>query len=105
MLGNKTPQWVEEYLYSARGHRALEQSVFAEGERHGFSERKLRHAAETLGVTASGGCWELSPLRAEALDARMVLALGGQTAPLASRRLPSVGYIGSAQPIRARRAA
>ena len=88
MRANKTLQWVEGYLYRARGHRALEQSVLAEGGRHGFSERRLRQAGRSLGVSMSADCWELPALRAEALDARSLLGLGTILAP--ARSLPTV---------------
>jgi hypothetical protein len=70
MLANKAQSWVEDYLYKARGHRALEQSVFAAGERRGFSERRLRKAGSALGVSMSTGCWELHPLHSAALVER-----------------------------------
>jgi hypothetical protein len=75
MGGNRTSRWVEGYLYGARGHRALEQSVFAAGERAGFSERKLRRAGQTLGVSLTASCWELPHSHAAALDAQCMLTL------------------------------
>jgi hypothetical protein len=66
---------VEGYLYRARGHRALEQSVFAAGERAGFSERTLRRAGRAVGITVTAGCWELPPARCQALELRVALAL------------------------------
>jgi hypothetical protein len=67
MLANKAHPWVENYLYRARGHRALEESVLAEGGRQGFSERNLRKAARSLNLSVDAGCWELHPARANAL--------------------------------------
>ena len=67
MLTKKAHPWVENYLYRARGHRGLEESVLAEGGRHGFSERSLRKASLALGVNFDAGCWELHPGRVAAL--------------------------------------
>jgi hypothetical protein len=75
MRTDRATLFVESYLYGARGHRALEQSVFAEGERRGLSERKMRRAALSIGVDTTMGCWELPALRAEALDTRSILGL------------------------------
>jgi hypothetical protein len=67
MFANQAPQWVESYLFRARGHRALEESVLAAGERRGFSERALRRACRRLAVQLDAGCWELHPARVAAL--------------------------------------
>jgi hypothetical protein len=67
MLTKNAHPWVENYLYRARGHRALEESVLAEGERHGYSERALRKASRSLGLHCEAGCWELHPGRVAAI--------------------------------------
>ena len=76
---------MEGYLYGARGHRALEQSVFAAGEREGFSERTLRRACFALDVIVDGDCWQLPAHRAEALAVREMAGLGLGEAPDRSR--------------------
>ncbi len=75
MRSEKVVRFVESYLYGACGHRALEQSVFAEGERRGFSEAKLRRAALALGVRVTAGCWELPAAIVQALDAASIRTL------------------------------
>ncbi|WP_249010764.1 hypothetical protein [Conexibacter sp. DBS9H8] len=67
MWSRRANEWVERYLYRACGHRALEQSVLAAGERAGFSERALRRAGRQLGVEISADAWELSPGHAQRL--------------------------------------
>ncbi len=99
MVGDKAVQWVEGYLYNARGHRALEQSVYAAGERAGFSERRLRRAGRGVGVTVAAGCWELPLQRAVALDARRLHTLEPVPQVRASARALTVPVM------RARRAA
>jgi hypothetical protein len=99
MRRHQAVDWVEAYLYRARGHRALEQSVFAAGERAGFSERRLRRAGRSIGVTLTGGCWELPAARCSALDTEVMRELDP-----APRSLPSVGAI-TGTPVRSRRLA
>jgi hypothetical protein len=70
MLTNQAQRWMENYLYRARGHRALEESVLAAGERQGFSERTLHRACRRLAVVPDAGCWELHPARVAALMQR-----------------------------------
>lgn len=48
---DKVQRFVQGYLQQARDHGALEQSVLAEGERRGYSERRLRQAARDIGVS------------------------------------------------------
>lgn len=67
--------WVENYLFRARGHRALEQSILAAGERRGFSERALRRACARLDASLDAGCWELDPGRVAELTRREIAAL------------------------------
>jgi hypothetical protein len=106
MGADRATKWVEAYLYSARGHRALEQSVFAEGERNGFSERKLCRAGQSLDVQVVAGCWELPTVRAAALDARRIRSLGEQSIPESPRRrLRDASQAHFNTPIRLRRAA
>ena len=87
MFTKKAEEFVEGYLYRARGHRVLEQSVLAEGERHGFSERRLRRAAQLLGVRVRRELWELDPARAAELTAREIASLGLPPVPVAERDL------------------
>jgi hypothetical protein len=94
---------VESYLYAARGHRALEQSVLAEGERRGFSERRLRRAAESLGIVVTARCWELSAHRAAELDARQIRTLGER--PVSLRPvMPSMQFVSGDARLRRRAA-
>ena len=74
-MANTAHHWVESYLYSARGYRALEQSVLAAGERRGFSERSLRRAARRLGIDPNASCWVLHPARVAALVEQEIASL------------------------------
>ena len=67
--------FVERYLYRARGFRALEESVLAQGERLGHSTRQLRRAGRRLNVMMNAGVWELAPERAHALTQAELLEL------------------------------
>ena len=87
MFTKKAEQFVEGYLYRARGHRVLEQSVLAEGERQGFSERRLRRAAVILGVRMRHDLWELDSARAAELTAREIASLGLPPVPAGERDL------------------
>ncbi len=89
MLAYKAHHWLESYLYSARGHRALEQSVLAAGERQGFSVRALRRAGRSLGIDPAAGCWELHATRVAALEQREIGSL---------ERIPTLGF----EPMRSR---
>jgi hypothetical protein len=75
MTAHTAEAWVEGYLYRARHHRALEQSVLAEGGRHGFSERSLSRASASLGLNTQAGCWELAPDRVAARNQRELAEL------------------------------
>ncbi|HET9075104.1 MAG TPA: hypothetical protein VFN48_11025 [Solirubrobacteraceae bacterium] len=87
MFTKKAERFVEGYLYRARGHRVLEQSVLAEGERQGFSARTLRRAGKALGVRMYRDLWELDPGRAAELTAREIASLGQRPVPVTERDL------------------
>ena len=75
MAKQAAQQFVEQYLYRARGFRALEDSVLAQGGRLGLSERALRAAARRLNLIVRDGMWQLSPEHAHALTQTELLEL------------------------------